>query len=241
MKNAKLLILFTAMLSAIFISGCKKDNDDPQPGQNAQEYHLKKVTIPDAMAQSNDPGAQMAVAYIDMVNGMASYSSMMTPPGKSSKMNYKDDGETYTWEVDDVSGTYTVTLKIRKTDYKTFWEMYITGTLDGHQLTNFKYIEAIQLNDGSGSTFTIYDLDTGQWYMDITWTDDGNGNFDLTFTVFEEMKLYISVSSDGSGWLEYSEWIMSAYQVTYKASWEASGHGQWWQYDNGVPTDQGTW
>jgi len=241
MKKLSFLILFSFLFSAILITGCKKDDDD-QPNQNAAEYNAKTVTIPDAMSQSNDPGAQMAVAYINMLNNMTTYSAMLNPPKKASKVNYKDDGETYTWEVDDASGKYTVTLKIWKSDYKTVWEMYVTGTLDGHQLVNFKYIDAFQKNDGTGGSFVVYDFDTGNWYMDITWYDDGNGNADLIFTVFEETKLHISVNSDGSGLLEYSEWDGGAFMVTYKARWESSGHGQWWMYDeSGATTDKGSW
>ena len=239
MKKVSIFIFLSFLFSAILITGCKKDDD--QPSQNATKYNDKTVTIPDAMSQSNDPGAQMAVAYINMINNMASYSAMMNPPGKSSMIHYKDDGETYTWEVDDASGKYTVTLKIWKSDYKTVWEMYVTGTLGGHQLVNFKYIDAFQLNDGTGGSLVVYDFDSGNWYMDITWTDDGNGNADLTFTVFEETKLHIAVHSDGSGSLEYSEWMMNAFWVTYKAQWKSSGHGQWWMYESGVTTDQGSW
>jgi len=63
--------------------------------------------------------------------------------------------------------------------------------------------------------------------MDITWTDEGNGNVDLTLTAFEENKLHIAVNSDGSGYIEYSEWIMAAFWATYKACWDATGHGTW--------------
>jgi hypothetical protein len=225
---------------SVLLIGCSKDDDDTPAGE-AQKFEVKSVQVPKAMSQSNDPGAQMAVAYINLINNMASYSAMMNPPGKSSMIHYKDDGETYTWEVDDTSGKYTVTLRIWKSDYKTVWEMYVTGTLDGHQLVNFKYIDAFQLNDGTGGSLVVYDFDSGNWYMDITWTDDGNGNADLTFTVFEETKLHIAVHSDGSGSLEYSEWMMNAFWVTYKAQWKSSGHGQWWMYESGVTTDQGSW
>jgi len=77
--------------------------------------------------------------------------------------------------------------------------------------------------------------------MDITWTKDSNGTLDITFTVFEESKLHISVHNDGSGSLEYSEWDGGAFWVTYKAQWDTSGHGQYQEFEDGIQINEGSW
>jgi len=79
MKTIRFLILFTGILSMIFVSSCKKDKDT-NPNNDAPAYQMQKVDIPEAMAQSNDPGAKQAVYYLNMVNAFSRYNSMMTPP-----------------------------------------------------------------------------------------------------------------------------------------------------------------
>ncbi len=241
MKNLKTLFLFPLFLLGILFTGCEKDSTVIDQNQQAAEYHVKTITVPDAMTQSSDPGAQMAVAYINMVNSMSSYATMMNPPDEISNKSLKSDEESFTWVVDDGTNSYTVLMKTWESDYKTVWEMYITGIMEGHSLDNFKYIEAIQLSDGSSSTFTVYDLDTGEMYMDFTWLLYEDNSLDATFTVFNESKIHMLINQDGSGSLEFSEWIMSAFWNTYKAQWDTTGHGQYWEYDDGVETNQGSW
>ena len=244
MKKVILLLLFPLIFAALLLTGCKKDNDsDSNPdNQNAEPYPFKTIIIPEVMAQSANPGALMAVEYISSYNDMAAYSSMLKPPGKSVRIFYKDDGEEiYNWETDNDSGKYTSTLKIWKSDYKTTWELFVTGNLDGHELTNFKYLSAIHLNDGTGDSFVVYNPATGLWHKDINWYGDGNGNDDLAFTVFEETKLHVALNSDGSGSLEYSLWVGDANMEVFKAQWNTNGHGIWWQYDDGMETGNGSW
>jgi hypothetical protein len=245
MKSLKFFLMFATIFSFILFSGCSKDDNNqpqPQPEQNTKEYKAKKITIPDAMAQSDDYGAQMATAYINMVNGMATYGDMLNPPGKSCVTNFKDGGtETYTWDVSDDTGNYTITLKIWSAEGTTYWEMYITGKFEEYQMNNFKFIEATQSEDGSKSTFVVYDPETGNKYMSITWTTSSDGTLDLIFEVYNETFLHIQINADGSGSLELKEWQMNDYVTTFKIQWDASGHGQWWQYDNGEVSDSGSW
>jgi hypothetical protein len=245
MKNLRFLFLLTVFFSAIFFTGCNKDDDnspEPQPEQNTTEYKAKTVKIPDAMAQSDDYGAQMTTAYLDMMNGMADYGDMLTPPGKSTKIHFKDGGtDTYTWDVNEDQDHYTITLKVREENDKTYWEMYINGTFDGLQLNNFLFIQAEEENDGSASTFVVYDPETGNKYMSIDWSTGNDGSVDMTFEVFEEMVLNAHVNADGSGSVEMKQWYMNVYITAFKAQWDATGHGQWWQYSNGAEIDSGSW
>ena len=240
MKNFRFLMLFTAIFSFILFTGCEKD-DVSDPGGNTQEFQFKSITVPDAMSQSSDPGAQIAVAYINMINGMSSYQGMMHDPMKSAQIHFKDGGDTYTWDVNDNSGNYTITMTISETTLKIAWDMYITGNMDGHDLVNFHYISAFQKKDESGSDFLVYDIETGNEYMDIAWNIMPDGSTVYEFEVFQETWLKVVVNADGSGSIELKEWENGTYVLTYKATWEASGHGQYWEYESGLVTNQGTW
>ena len=112
MKTLKFLVLLFTTLSVLLI-GCSKDDDDT-PAEEAQKFEVKSVQVPKAMSQSNDPGAQMATGYVNMINGLSGFSSRMAPPG--NKPDKIENGErTFTWDVNDKTGVYTVTLVIRET------------------------------------------------------------------------------------------------------------------------------
>jgi len=59
--------------------------------------------------------------------------------------------------------------------------------------------------------------------------------------VFEEKKLHITVNNDSSGSLKYSKWDGSAFWVTYKAQWDATGHGQYREFEDGIQINEGSW
>lgn len=242
MKPTKLLILFTTIFSLIVVSGCKKD-DDPEPDNTAPQYEPKTVAIPDAMSQSQDPGAQMTVSYINMVNGMSGYSGMLVPPGKVTlATTFKDGGtETYTWEINDESGVYTVTLSVTETATMYKWEMTINGTVDGQTFVNFTYIKAEEAKDGSSSTFTLYDWDTQGIFMTLSWYENTDGSFQFTFEVPEDIIISMIAYPDGSGSIEIKEWEIGEYLLQFRAEWNSTGHGEWWEYYSGVLSDHGIW
>ncbi len=242
MKTFRIIILFTTIFSMVFISSCKKD-DDTNPNNNAPQYQVKTITIPEAMAQSSDPGAQMAVNYLNMANNLAVYSNMMSPPKSAFVSQLKDGGaEIYTWDVNDgEKNNYSVTLKITETSEYIHWEMIIDGLFEGMQLHNFTFIMAEQYKDGSDNTFTIYDPENpGTVFMKFNW-HESDGTFYLTIVVPGDIQVIIIVNADGSGSIEAKEWENGLYMLTYKAQWEASGHCEYWEYDNGEEINHGSW
>ena len=238
MKTVKLLILFTAILSAILIAGCSKDDDTPVG--EAQKFEVKSVQVPKAMSQSNDPGAQMATSYVNMINGLSGFSSLMAPPGNKPD-NISNGERTFTWDVNDKTGIYTVKLVIKETNSEIIWDMYIDGTMEGNVLNNFHYIHAVKQKDESGSVFTVWDPDTGSKFMELSWSVIANESVKFVFEVFNETYLTVIVNSDGSGSIELKEWLLGGYVTTYKASWAASGHGQYQEFVNGVLDNNGSW
>lgn len=241
MKTLKLLILMIGILSLVVVSSCKKD-DDNNPNNNAQQYETKTVDVPDGMAQSSDPGAQQATAYLNMVNSMATYGSMMTPPSKSTPFtNYKDGGtEVYTWEVNEGMNHFTATLRITETNTMYNWEMSLTGTIDTYTLTNFIYIRAETTKDGMSSSITLYDLDGSGIEMTMSWQDNGNGSGNFEFEVPNSIKVTVVANADGSGSMEVYEWDGQSYYLDFRIEWNASGHGEWWEYVDGIISDSGS-
>ncbi len=242
MKTLKFLVLFTTIFSLVLVSGCKKD-DDNDPNDNLPEYHVKTVQIPEAMAQSSDPGAQTASAYIGMLNGMAGYGGMMVPPSKSTIVPSLKNGETeiYTWEINEGNTHCTFTLKFTETATLLSWEMIINGTMDGQYFDNFTYIRAEEAKDGSSSTITIYNPETLGVLMYMSWHEQANGTIEFTFEIPQETILTMVVNTDGSGSMELKDWENGHYELVFRVTWDASGHGEWWEYDNGVLSDQGSW
>lgn len=240
MKTLKLFILFTSALALVLVSSCKKD-DDNNPNNNAKQYETKTVTVPDAMAQSSDPGAQEATAYLNMVNSMATYGSMMTPPSKSTPVtNYKDGGtEVYTWEVNEGMNNYTATLTITETATMYSWQMSITGTMDSYTFTNFVFISAETTIDGMSSSITLYEFDGSGIAMTMSWQDNGS-SVTFNFEVPGSIRLTVSVNADNSGWMEVYEWNGSSYYLDFRIEWTATGNGQWWEYIDGVISDSGS-
>lgn len=242
MKKLNVLVLLTTVFFLLFSVGCKKDEETQPENQQAQEFNVKTVTIPAAMEQSNDPGAQQSKAYINMMNGMAGYGSMMTPPNKSIALNLKEGGtEIYTWEFNEGSSNYTVTLKITENSTYLKWEMIISGMLDGMQLTNFTYLMAEEYKDGSSNSFTVYDFDNpGSILMTMSWYEGGGTTY-FTFEVPQDILITMEVHADGSGMLEVKEWRNGQYILDFRAEWTASGTGEAWEYSNGELVDHTSW
>ena len=246
MKTIKFLIFFTAILSFIFINGCKK-KDNPQPNDNVRAFQVETITEPDAMAQSSDPGAQMASGYINMANGMSAFGAMMVPPKSTPARHYKNSNdnnpEIHTWKIDDgENNIYNVTLTITETSELYKWEMKVDGLVDGHQMDNFIFIKAEQYKDGHDNTLTIYDQEKP---LTASFIFKWHKTNDVAYLTFEEpQSIYLSyvVNPDNSGSVDAKEWTEDQeYQTTYTASWDSTGHGEYWEYEGGEVTNHGTW
>ena len=242
MKTLKFLILFTTIFSLIIATGCKKD-DDVDPNNNFTAYEIQTVQIPDAMAQSNDPGAQTAKQFMGILNGMSGLGGMMTPPLKSlPATSFKDGGtELYTWEINDGNTHCTITLTFIETADSYSWAITINGTLSGINLNNFTYIQAYEKKDGSSGYMTLYDAEGSGVLMIQTWQELTNDAFECTLELPQSLLITVVSNADGSGTIEVKDWVNGQYVLDYRAEWDASGHGQWWEYFDGIIDEQGSW
>ena len=248
MKTIKFLFLLTTVFSLILTTGCKKDNDT-EPQGNAQEFQLQTVTVPDAMAQSSDPGAQKAAGYITMADGLITgYGPMLTPPKSASAGHFKstsdNNPEIYTWNVDDGDNNhYTITLTVTETTELYRWELKVDGVFDSYELHDFVLLEAEQYKDGHDNTFTIYDPEKPLTASFIFKWHTTNDVFYLTLEVPEIEYVSFEIYPDNHGGVVAKDWTEEhEYQTTYTATWDPSGHGEYWEYDkNGEVIAHGTW
>ncbi len=243
MKRLRTLFLFAAAFVIVLGAGCKKD-DGANPGENSRELNVKTLTVPDAMSQSSDPGAQQAAGYISLANSMAGMSALMVPPKSTPATHSKENGtpSVYNWTVDEGDDNYSVTLTIYETDELYRWEMKVDGIMDGHEIDNFLFIKAEQYKDEHDNSFIVYDWEkpgTPSLIMHWHTTDD---LFYLTLELPENEKISFVINADNSGSIDAAVWKNNEYVRTYTASWDATGHGEYKEYDeNGAVINQGSW
>lgn len=234
-----MLVFFSVL---IVFTGCKKDNENEDPNQEAPDFKTQQIDLPDAMTNANDPGAQQATAYVNMANSYAAMGAMMVPPGKSTLVKDLKDGTpwTYTWEVDDGTGQFTVTLTVTEDAVKYMWEFVINGNLDGIQVTNFVYLRGIEYKDGSFSSLEGWDPQTGELAFSWTWSNN-SGTITMELLFPGETKIVVVINPDNSGSMEFYEWMNNQWILEFRVVWTAAGTGEWWEYDNGVLVDTGSW
>jgi len=229
--------MLLAILAMTVATGCSEksstnggtSSDPPEFGGSGTT-----VTVPPGMANSSDPNAAMASAYIGMANGIAGHGGMFTPPTRAAAT----DGPP--WEYSWSQGGLTVTLIIDETDTMYTWDVYIDGTVDQEVFDNYHFYSAWSLLDEScgGLTFFAYD---GQGTIEWEWCTDVLGVYTMTMTYSDgadTVVIDITVNQDGSGEITLAVNSVTIFQVI----WDALGNGEWWTWDDGgTPTGNGTW
>ena len=245
MQKSNLLLAVIALFFLSFMVSCSdKDDTEPQDQQTQQAPTLetKVVELPEAMTQSNNPGAQTATMYASMANGFVGFAGMMVPPEKSGLYkSVQGDPWVYTWDFSEGADVYSITLTVAETSSEIMWTMVINGTLGGLVLDNFLYMEATETPDGSSGEFIMYDPEEQGMSMMVSWSTDGNGVYTVTFEVPGEMKIVMSSNLDGSGEISVYDWYETEYILEFNAIWDSIGHGEYWEYYEGELVDHGTW
>lgn len=226
------------LLFAVFILGlifsCSKDDSSGPDGGQVPELQFDRITVPQGMqnAAANDPMVWQAMNYIEMANGVTGYASFFSPPGTAALGKAMDPGDTWdeTWTSPD--GKLTINLKARETSTMFIWEVYLRGTMDGTPLSNFKYIEANMLTDGSAGDMKVYCPESGDVLFEWEW--EIGDTHDVSYIIEDgAFRIDISANPDGSGSMEHYESGEKIFEIT----WTAAGTGQWWTYDGGVIMD----
>jgi len=246
-KQRFIIVAVISVMLILFMGSCSKDDDDnTQPDSQQQEaptLETKVVELPQAMTQSNKPGAQMATTYANMANGFTGFASAMVPPAKSGSFKSTLDGKpwVYTWDFSEGADVYSTTLTVIQTATEYIWTLVINGTLDGMILDNFLYMEANEMLDGSSGEFIMYDPEEQGVNMIVTWSTDGNGVYTVTFEVPGQVKIVLTSNLDSSGEISVYDWYETEYLLSFNAYWNSAGNGEWFEYYMGELEDQGIW
>lgn len=246
MKKQRLLFIATLLCGLLFVfNGCSKD-EETTPEANKTEAPVlatKTAEVPQAMTESSDPYAQEACMYINYANMFTGFAGMMTPPPESGG-TYKSTLENpwvYTWSYNDSTNNYTFTLTVEQTTDKYTWNFVIDGIVDGYVLNNFVYMEAWETLDEKSGEFTMYDWEPPETTLTVNWSTDDNNVYTLYFSESENQQINITVNPDNTGEIIVYEWVENDWQIFYQATWDAVGHGEYWEYENGEVSNHGTW
>ena len=237
MRKSCWILWLLALMALTLVSAC---SDDSSPtgttptGPPEFTGNDNTITVPPGMANSSDPNAALANAYIGMANAISGHGAMFTPPTRATET----DGPPweYTWS----EGGLTVTLIINETDTMYTWDVYIDGTIDTEVFDNYLFYSAWASIDGSCGGLTFYAYD-GSGMMEWEWCTDALGVFTMTMSFTDgsdTLAIDLLVNPDGSGEISY---VINGVTV-FEVIWDALGNGEWWTWDeSGTPTGSGTW
>lgn len=225
-------------------------NDDPAPLSKKSVSLGSKTDIavaPAGLTSSSDGYAQEAAAYIELVNGMTAYSSLLKAPSGAKKTatitpkNGRVSGETvtYTWSDSNAEMAYQVTESGDSYEFELM--IKLAGSADW-----LRYLKAEEKKDQSQGSMVVYDVyslmsnDASAELMKYEWikTDD-NINFKLTSGI-EEFYLVLNINTKTkAGSIDY--YLTGVRFMNY--TWASDGHGTWTIYgDDGVAiTESGEW
>ncbi|HNP17609.1 MAG TPA: hypothetical protein PKL31_04165 [Fulvivirga sp.] len=249
------LTLFVFCVLFLAVTSCSKD-DDPVAQNELSSAELSfevgedPVVIPTGLAQSDDPMAQSAVAYLTQANEMSDFISKMQPPAGATKSSTainskvnsggRTEGDVlvYTW----TDGNYIYAYQISETDTKYVFELFwkFSDTSDF-----VRYILAEETKIKSGSTLDgfleVYSLfgESEDYQLRYQWDEDTDGTFRFDLLMQNNaFKINIVSNTDNSGSVKY---FISG-SIFYDISWNTDGSGSWIIYDDeGNISDSGTW
>ncbi|MEZ5196860.1 MAG: hypothetical protein R2764_10780 [Bacteroidales bacterium] len=239
-----LLTIVFIVFSGIFFACSEKDGTEPETTQgSAPAFQGKSIEVPQEMVQSSNPGAQESMSYIAIANSFTGYTGMFVPPQKSG--NYKSTNEgspwVYSWEVNDQSGSFTVTLTVNENDYETTWAIVLNGEMDGIPLVDFTYLYGEESQDGKSGMIRLYDPESNSLGFETSWATENNVDT-FRFYVPEELEIMVNQYPDNSGSLNAKEWTNGQLVLSFSAIWTASGSGEAWEYyENGSMINHETW
>lgn len=231
------------MLPIIFIS-CSSDDDNPI-GSNPEDEPvlvIEPIEIPEALQNSNSPGAQRAVMYMSMANSFTAFSAFMSPPPGNSALQ-KTNGVEEDWEHTWTDGTLSITMRVYESGGYNYWTTTLNGTDGNTVYTNWLMLEARQTMDASSGYLKMFDDNTTDLTFNWEWATDPAGNVTMSMSGYEDgvaaFLIEVVANADESGNTKFYEPISS---LIYDISWTSNGNGTYTQYDrNGNVVDSGSW
>ena len=244
MKSFNLLFFVLGFL--FILSSCSDDDsqdpkveeqDAPQIGIFGTEDGLPPVRVPQAMAESSDPHAIMATAYVSISTSFSIYSVFFEVPegAKSSGQpitaangRVSADYKTYEWTGADGSA---IAYQFSEQGGKQLFEIFIKEGGKGY----LKMMEVLQDKDGKSGSM--------KWFSELgmsalwTWKIMPDESYHLVFSS-DDSRYEVNSNKDLSGTVKFYD----GNALVSEISWDSKGNGVWTDYnDEGEIEDQGDW
>ncbi|HYF66505.1 MAG TPA: hypothetical protein VD884_00150 [Ohtaekwangia sp.] len=236
---------------AIFAAACSNDDDDAKPQLVKQKLSLLEanpITPPTAMANSENPHAQIATTLVSSANIMSPYAPYFETPARATKsiskitesngrLNDTGDFTTYIWEDD--NSEQTIAYQVSEESKSYVFEIFLKLEHDSKWV---KRLDVEERKDQSAGTLLVYDFasdNASTKLLEYNWTR-GNKVFELTMKTYEEKiqtmhLVYNEKTQAGSISYEGSD-------VSYEMEWDSNGNGTYTYYDeNGDISEEGEW
>lgn len=220
---------------ALMISGCSKEDGSPTEPQ-LEPPVIPSVTFKGPTTSSTDVNAQTVKSYVASINSLA---TMFTP---YLYIQSVQSGNTWTWNY--VEGTFTAKFTAtRQNDGSFLWIFTLNGKdpEDATTYNNWKGLEGTTSADGKSGSWKFYETNTTTQIGEFSWSTTNNvltGTQKVYTNGAVTDQIVLVNNPDNTGEMK----IYTGTVLTYKATWTATGSGQWWTYDpNGSQTGTGSW
>jgi hypothetical protein len=230
------LLMFTALLAFAFLmQGCSKKDSSPTEAAVTAPT-IPTLTFKGPNTTSTETNAQMIKSYVSAMN---SYTTMFAP---YMLIQSVQSGNTWTWTY--TEGTLTVKMtSTAQSDGTYLWKLIFNGKdpSDGTTYSNWTGMEGTTSADGKSGSWKIYNDNTTTVVADFSWATTNNvltGTQKAYTNGTSTGQIVVVNNPDNTGEMRtYTGSVM-----TYKATWTATGSGQWWTYNSsGTQTGTGTW
>lgn len=259
MKN--LVKFFSLAFFLAFTVSCgDDDSDSPSTSLENAEFEFSMgeppITVPTAIAQSNDQNALQINTWLQTANAMTGWLSNFqtpagatksnTPVGKKSAVNgrTKEDVVVYTYTADDGMGnTISVAYQLSEDSDNYIFEIFWQYNEGDFQRLIYAEESKDPLRNGFMEVYLTDPTSSGsssEFIFRYEWNETATGQF--TFRVFDSgdaFELVIVVLPDNSGSLSLSYSGVRSYEAT----WSADGtSGTFTTYDSeGNEESSGAW
>lgn len=240
------------ILAILFSWGCSDDSPEPEVVEDQFGFGLFNdenlidglffISVPDAMAASQDQCALTATALVNTANSFFGFRGFFFPTlarerssdpimSLSGHSNYR----VYTWSPD--GGITTVAIQLSETSGQNHQSVFVRE--NGGPFLRF--LESSEDKDGNEGTLNIYGADDDQVLISTyDWKVLPDESREIVFREPDEndFSLKVKGNTDLSGTLEYKQ----GGDGTKIIQWDAAGNGTWEELDeNGNLIDEGSW
>lgn len=228
--------LFAALLIFAFVlSGCSKKDSSPTEAQVTAPI-VPSLVFKGPGTTSTETNAQMIKSYVSAMNV---FTTMFSPYQYLQSVR---DGNTWTWTY--TEGTLTVKMtSAYQSDGTYLWKLILNGKdpSDGVTYNNWTGMDGSTSADGKSGSWKIYEDNKTTIAADFAWATTNNvltGTQKNYTNGTSSGQIVLINNPDNTGEMK----IYTGTVVTYRATWTATGSGQWWTYNSsGTQTGTGSW